>query len=300
MKALCIGHAAYDITLPIESYPKENQKMRVGPTIECGGGSAANCASLLSRWGLDTYFLGTIGKDYYGDKIYDEFVNDGVNTSLLRRTDKFNTTSSYIMANTTNGSRTIIISRTKKVESDDIHIPSYFDLIICDGEEPTLSIKAIKENPNAISVIDAGNLKDSIVKICPYVTYIVCSRDFANEYTGIKTDLDNIESLKEAYEKIREDFNTNVVITLGSFGSFAKVDDKYVLVPSIKVDPVDTTAAGDIYHGAFGYFISNGYSLKDTMKLANITGAISTLSIGGRNSIPELKSVYERVYDENK
>ena len=136
-------------------------------------------------------------------------------------------------------------------ESEDIHIPSNYDLIICDTEEPTLSIKAIRANPNAISVLDAGSMRESTVKICPYVTYVVCSRDFANDYTGIKTDLDNLDSLKEAYEKMRNDFNTNIVITLGSMGSLAKIDDKYVLVPSIKVNPKDTTAAGDTFTGYF-------------------------------------------------
>ena len=72
------------------------------------------------------------------------------------------------------------------------------------------------------------------------------------------------------------------------------IDGEYKLIPSIKVKAVDTTGAGDIFHGAFTYFISHGYNLEDTCRLANITGALSTLRIGGRNSVPLLKAVLER------
>ena len=70
-----------------------------------------------------------------------------------------------------------------------------------------------------------------------------------------------------------------------------KAINDYELIPSIKVTPVDSTGAGDIFHGAFAYFISHDYSLKDSLKLANITGAISVTRIGSRYSIPTLEEI---------
>ena len=64
-----------------------------------------------------------------------------------------------------------------------------------------------------------------------------------------------------------------------------------MIIPSIKVKALDSTGAGDIFHGAFTYFISNGYSLYDTIRYASITGAISVTRIGSRLSIPELDEV---------
>ena len=78
-------------------------------------------------------------------------------------------------------------------------------------------------------------------------------------------------------------------------GSFTKLDD-YEILPTVKVQVVDSTGAGDIFHGAFTYFIGNGYSLRDTIHYASITSAISITRIGARCSIPELKEVLE--YDE--
>ena len=83
-----------------------------------------------------------------------------------------------------------------------------------------------------------------------------------------------------------------------SKGKTPSVINKYKIIPSIKVKAVDATGAGDIFHGAFAYFISNGYNLEDAIRLSSITGAISVTRIGSRNSIPTLKEVLE--YDKSK
>ena len=64
------------------------------------------------------------------------------------------------------------------------------------------------------------------------------------------------------------------------------MDDGFKLVKSIKVESVDSTGAGDIYHGAFTHFIANGYNVIDAMKYSNIAGALSVRKIGSKNSMP--------------
>ena len=68
-KILCLGHASYDITIPMDKYPTENIKYRVLNRIECGGGPASNAAYLLGKWGMNTYFSGVLGNDIYGKRI---------------------------------------------------------------------------------------------------------------------------------------------------------------------------------------------------------------------------------------
>ena len=294
-KYMCIGHAAYDITLPVESYPIENTKVRIKPAVECGGGAAANAAYLLSKWGMDTYFVGAVGNDLYGERIKKEFLEIGTNIDYLETTTKFQTTTSYILANNGNGSRTIIVSRNKEsgVENSEFLVKP--DVILVDGEELEVSKKILLDNPDSISVLDAGNLKTPIVELCKYVKYLVGSKDFAEEYTGIKIDINDINTLISAHKKLEDDFNNTIVITLEAGGSFTKIGGEYKVVPTLKIDnPVDSTAAGDIFHGAFTYFISNGYSLYETLRLSNITGALSVLKLGGKNSMPELNEVLEK------
>lgn len=295
LKYMCIGHAAYDITLPTESYPVENTKVRISPGVECGGGAAANSAYLLSKWGMNTYFVGVVGNDLYGERIKQEFLQIGTNIDYLETTESFQTTTSYILANSSNGSRTIIVSRNKSSGVTNLNIPIRPDVVLVDGEELEVSKKILMENPGCLSVLDAGNLKEPIVELCKYVKYLVGSKDFAEEYTGVKIDVDDINTLIRAHQKLVNDFHNVVVITLGEDGSFTKIDNQYLIIPTLKINnPVDSTAAGDIFHGAFTYFISNGYSLYDTLKLSNIAGALSVMKLGGKNSMPNLEEVIEK------
>ena len=162
-----------------------------------------------------------------------------------------------------------------------------------DGEEYKASVDILTKNNTAISIIDAGRVRDSTIALCHLVDYVVCSKDFALEYTNQKTV--NDKTLFHMYQRLKEDFTqATIVITLEDKGCFAEIDGVCQIIPSIVVNPIDSTGAGDIFHGAFSYFIANSYSLKEAIILSNITGALSTLKIGGRNSIPSFNEVLER------
>lgn len=299
MKILCIGHAAYDITLPVEYYPIENKKVRLKtPKVECGGGPSATAAYLLSKWGVDAYFAGVIGNDYYGMKIKDEFINIGVNTKYLEINNNFSTTSSYIIANKENGSRTIITNKDSNLKFNLVQkIDEEFAYILVDGDELELSRNTILKNKGkSITMIDAGKCDYNTVELAHFVDYLVCSNDFARDYTKLELDYDNLDSISLVYDKLYEEFKNNIIITLESKGSFTKINGESVLVPSLKVKDVDSTGAGDIYHGSLLYFLSSGYELTKAMRLANITSALSVLKIGGRYSIPLKEEVLE--YDK--
>ena len=296
MKAICIGQAAYDITLPMDHFPIENKKTRSQDKVECSGGSACNCAYLLAKWGIDTYFAGVVGDDYYGERVKSELEEIGVNTKYLEKSDECRTTSSYILANTTTGSRTIITHRPKELKLNDRQIEDDFDVILLDGYERDFATKVIEKNPNAIKIIDAGSLKEATIELSKKVDYIVCSKDFAEEFTKRKIDFNDLTSLIIIYIILKKEFKNNIIITLEDKGCFV-YDDGYKLVPTLKRKAVDTTGAGDIFHGAFTYAIANKFDMIKTLKIANISGALSVTKIGGQFSIPTLDEVM-RKYDE--
>jgi len=297
MKIICIGNAAYDVTLPIDHFPIENKKIRLDQSrVECGGGSASNCAYLLAKWGMETYFGGVIGDDYYGDKIIKEFEEIGVNTKYLEKKSGVSTTSSFIIANTSKGSRTILTDKKKESVMSKIEIDDKFDVILLDGYEKAFAKEVIKKNPKAIKIIDAGSLRENTVELAHMVDYIVCSKDFAEEFTKKKIDYNDMRTLIEIYDDLKHEFSQKIVITLEDKGCFT-YENGYKMVPSIKVDSIDSTGAGDIYHGAFTYCIANGYDIITTMKMANIAGALSVTRIGGRFSVFTLDEVKEK-YDE--
>lgn len=293
MKAVCVGHSTFDTTLPMGEYPTENVKYRIPKHIECGGGPASNGAYLLAKWGIDTTIASVIGDDYYADRIIKDFKEVGADITYLEKMPNHFTSSSYIIANMSNGSRTIITSKDNQIKklSSDVKVKA--DVILVDGEHPDTALQVLNDNPLAISVLDAGRVNEYTEAIGKKVKYFVCSKDYAEEFCKVKIDCSDKTTLIKCYDILKDHFKNIVIITLEALGSFTVIDNQYTLIPSIKVDALDSTGAGDIFHGAFTYFISKGYSLMDSIHYASITGGISVTRIGSRLSIPNLREVLE-------
>ena len=289
MKVLCIGHATYDVVIPVSSYPVENTKNRVVSEICCGGGPAANAAYLLGKWGIDTYFCGLVGNDVEGNIIENEFKSVNVNTDYLVKDDNFKTTKSYLIVNTENASRTSLACQSNKKVIENLNIDIKPDIILIDGHEFELSKKIINDNKDAIVVIDAGRCDSNVVELCHMSDYIVCSKNFAQEYTNSK-DIDYMLT------KMNDDFKGKVVITLEEDGC-AYYDDSVKIIKPVLLDAVDTTGAGDIFHGAFVYGLINKWDMYKILSFANTTSSLSITKLTGRKSIYKLDTV-RKLYDE--
>lgn len=299
MKVLCIGHTAYDITVLTDGYPKENVKYRVEKRIECGGGPASNAAYLLGKWGIKTYIASVVGNDIYGKRIKKEFTDVGVDTTYLELSNKYKTTSSFIIVNKKNASRTVFTYRNPQMRINDMDISINPDYILVDAQELELSLKMIKKYPKAITILDAGRAKYANIKLGKIVDYLVTSRNFAEDFTGMKIDINDNNSLNNVYNSLEKDFKGHIVITLEEHGCLYKEDGIVKLMPGYKVIAKDTTGAGDIFHGAFVYALINKYNYADVMRISNIAGALSVREIGGRYSVPDLKEVL-RIYEKSK
>ena len=293
MKAICVGHSTFDTTLPMPDYPDENNKYRIPFHVECGGGSGPNGAFVLAKWGVDTTVISALGDDYQAERIISEFKKVGANTTYLKKIPTHQTSCSYIFANTKNGSRTVVTSKAPSIRNLEIKENLSADIILIDGEHPETAKQILEANPNAISVFDVSRVNEDNLELGKLVTYLVCSHEFAEKFAGTSINYNDINTIKICYEKLKKHFNTNIIITLESYGSFTEIGGKGIQVPSIKVKAVDSTGAGDIFHGAFAYFIGKGYKLLDAIHYASITGALSVKKIGARYSVPELKEVLE-------
>lgn len=285
MKIVCIGHAAYDITIPVESYPVENTKNRVHDRIECGGGPACNAAYLLGCWGSDVEFVGVVGNDAYGKRIKAELDLVGVKTEHMQLNEQYTTTSSFIIANTSIGTRTILTYRPDEMTYQLDASLEQPDIILIDGQEYELSKKVLEKYPDAISIIDAGRPVPEVIELSHMVNYVVCSHEFAEEMTGLSLKNASKEVLEACYQKMKEIFQNEVIITLESTGSLYQDKGKIKLMPTISVKAVDSTGAGDLFHGAFTYGISKELPLEKVMQIATVAGGISVTKIGGRNSV---------------
>ncbi len=295
MKVLCIGNVAYDITIPVEEYPKENTKNRVNKRIECGGGPASNAAYLLGKWDVDVSFAGVLGDDEFGKRIIEEFNSVNVNIDYLQVDQNSKTTASFIVANKANGSRTVLSYREPTMELNEIALDFKPDIILIDGQEEIASRTIIEKYDQAISVIDAGRATERVINLSKIVDYVVCSKRFAEEVSNCKIDYNEPQTLIDVYRTLKREFKGEVVITLEEKGSLYAKDGIIKIMPSLRVKPIDSTGAGDIFHGAFIYGLVKKWDIEKICKLSNVAGALSVTRLGGRRSVfskEEIKQVY--------
>lgn len=299
MKILCVGHITYDITFPTDVFPKENTKVRYHKKTECAGGPAAIAAFLLGKWKQDVSIAGLLGNDEYGKKIKNEFSLNRVNTNHLVLEDSTSTSHSLILANRANGSRTILMYVPKYASLKPFVPNETPDIILIDGKEYEASKELLKKYPKAITVIDADRDKKEVVELAKEVKYLVCSKDFAEKVTGIKIDFNDKLTLIQNYTKMEAMFKNNIIITLEENGILYKHNNQTKIMPSVKVKTVDSTGAGDIFHGAFVYGLANNFEYEKTLRFAVLASALSVTRVGSYKSIPTLEEMND-IYDEIK
>ena len=294
MKILCIGHSSWDMTVPVDDYPIENTKYRFSEKYSAGGGPASNAAYLLGKWGIETVIATTIGSDDFGTKIKKEFQDIKVNTEYIETNYEKETSFSFILINKKNGSRTVFNVATEHPALKKLNYDFTPDIIFTDGHDSGATQNAISKYQNAISVIDAGRITPELLELCKYIKYIVCSKGFAETVTGMKFDFNNPQSLVNIYTKLQNKYpNSNLTITLEEHGCLYTSGNEIKIMPGLKLTPVDTTGAGDIFHGAFTYGLANGFDMDKIVTFANIAAGLSVTKMGSRLSIPSLSEVMD-------
>jgi sugar/nucleoside kinase (ribokinase family) len=115
-----------------------------------------------------------------------------------------------------------------------------------------------------------------------FVDIAICGEEHAYAVTHTNDPL-------KAVEKLSKDGYRTVGITLGSKGSIFKTEGKIVRQEAFKVKVVDTTGAGDVFHGAFAYGIVQGWDVQKTAEFASAVSALKCTKLGGRAGIPTLE-----------
>lgn len=301
MKILCVGHVTYDIKLSLDNYPIENNKYNLTNSIESAGGGPVNASFLLAKWGMqyDTYFAGVIGNDNHGNKIKKEFTDMGLSTKFIETTYEYNTSLSLILVNQNNGSRTIFNLNEAYIPLKKLNLDFIPDVILMDGYDYHSSRALLDKFPNSIAVIDASNYNENTIGLCKSCKYIIAAADFAEKITKKAFNYENQKSLVEIYSALTDIFSrSEIIITLGEHGVLYNLNGNIRLIPAIKVEAKDTTGAGDIFHGAFVYGLSNNFDFEKNIKYANIAAGLSVTKLDIKKAIPTLEEV-NKYYEEH-
>jgi sulfofructose kinase len=278
---LCVGHACYDLVFCVDHHPDADEKTFAEKLLGCGGGPAANAAVTVSRLGLKSAFAGYLGNDFYGQQHLEEFSQEAVNTDLVVCGERPTPLSAILVK--PDGRRTVVNYKgeTAPLPADSMDLSRWHpQVILFDGHEPEVSLalmEAIKDR-GVSTVLDAGSVHRGSLKLLEQVDYAVVSQKFARECTGK-------ENPQSAALKLGRHCPA-VVITLGEAGLVWKNEDGSGSLPAFSIDAVDTTGAGDAFHGAFAAGLAYGKSWNDLLTYASAVAAQCCTKYGGRPAIP--------------
>ncbi len=284
-----VGYTALDCLGVIPHFPVENKKLEMLRFTVQGGGPAATATVAAGRLGLSTAYHGKIGDDDFGRRMLGELEREGVDVSSVIVEEGGCSQFAFIMVDERTAARTILWTRGENSpftpgEVDLDLIRSARGLLI-DSLEPAAALAAARcAHENGIPVlIDAGTLRDGIKELLPLCDHIIASETFAGQISG--------GGVGEALERIHSFGPKTAVVTLGERGCAAISGAGVVEVAGFPVKAVDTTGAGDVFHGAFMYAVLRGWDLYRMCVFANAVAAMKCTKPGGRAGIPDIEGV---------
>ncbi len=277
---LCVGHASYDLIFSVAQHPGPDEKILANSLLSCGGGPAANAAVCISKLGLRSAFAGYLGHDLYGDKHLQELNDHQVNTQLTIRGISPTPLSTILVK--PDGKRCLI-----NYKGDTQALPAQalntFNLqakaILFDGHEPLISLPIADQarRNNIPTVLDAGSVHEGTLALMDRVDYLVCSEKFACQYASNEDQaLSQLAKLAPV-----------VVITLGERGLIWQRGHQQGSLAAFPITAIDTTGAGDAFHGAFAAALTLGLEWQSLLRYASAAGALCCMKMGARLGLPD-------------
>lgn len=285
MRVFGLGQASLDLIARVTGFPSEDCKKEVLCFTEQGGGPVATALVSLTRLGVETAFAGVVSCDEAGQKIREGLIEEGVDVGALVVREGGFSQRAYIIVNSENASRTILWKRPTVAELKPDEVKEewlqHADFLLLDGlmADASLRMAELAAALGVPVVCDAGSPRPGLLRLLPKVDYIVGSEVFSNHFSP---------QPDEALELIADYGAKAVTLTLGRKGSVTWHGGRVFSTPAFKVSAVDTTGAGDVFHGGYIFGLLKGWSIEETVRFASAFAALKCLRPGGRTGIPGL------------
>lgn len=285
---LCIGHACYDLIFTVDHHPAADEKARASTFTSCGGGNAANAAITAARLGASVAFAGYLGADIYGDQHLAELHAAGVDTRLVVRGPDATPISAIFVK--PDGARSIVNHRgdTNRLGAGDVPFESVQPkVMLFDGHQPVLA-QAMADwahEQGIVSVLDAESVNPGTVDLLRRCSIVAASEHFARAFSGADSARAGMAQLAQAAPC--------VIVTLGERGLIWQRGEETGSLPAFAVNVVDTTGAGDAFHGALAAGLAQAMAWLDLLRFASAAGALCCTKHGARLGIPSAQEVAE-------
>jgi ribokinase len=291
-RIIVIGSSNTDMVIKTEKLPAPGETILGGIFLMNPGGKGANQAVAAARLGGKVTFITKRGNDLFGNQAVGLLMREGIDTQYIVKDIEFPSGVALITVDSA-GENSIVVapgSNGNLLEEDipaEIFETCKFEILLLQLEIPinTVEYSAVTASKHGIKVIlnpaPACKLSDNLLK---HTWLITPNETEAEAITGMT--ITDIPSVERASALLQERGVKNVIITLGQAGAFVKSENYTGLIPGVKVNPVDTTAAGDVFNGALAVAISEGNALNDAVIFANKAASISVTRMGAQASAP--------------
>jgi sulfofructose kinase len=289
-----LGASTVDVLSLVEHLPAEDENLRAAGLRVEGGGPVATAMVTLARLGARVAMIDTIGDDWRGGLIRDEFQREGISVEYLKTGKGWTSPTSCILVKKEGGARSIVWSpgtapelRPNDLPRDAIASARILHVNGRHWDACRHAVRIAREAGVQVSFDGgAGRYRAELDELVPLTDICIVARDFAEKYTR-ETDID------KAAEALLKSGPPMVVITAGMSGSWVYSRGGGAFhQPAFRMPHVvDTTGCGDSYHGGFLFGLLRGMTLERTGALASAVAAINTQQLGGRHGLPTFEQV---------
>jgi len=285
-----MGLNSVDFLCLVPEYPTPNSKMQMRRFSKQGGGQVATAMVALSRWGVKAKYLGKVGEDELGEFSLHSIRQEGVDISSVMTEPHATNQFAMIIVDGSTGERTILWNRDDRLtyregelRKDEVCSGKILHL---DGHDVHAALQCARwaKEEGIPTVIDLDKVEPLTSELIKGIDFVITSSRFPALYTGIA-------DREKAFLELQKHTSGFLCATLGHEGAIALVKGKVIYVEGLKVKTVDTTGAGDVFHGGFIYGLLQNWEVEEILRFANAAAALKCKELGGRRGIPALEEV---------
>lgn len=291
-KILVIGSSNTDMTVKSSHLPAPGETVMGDRFVMGPGGKGANQAVAAARLGGDVTFICKVGRDVFGEKAIEGYRKDNIDTQYIMLSDQPSGVALILVDGGGENSISVAPGANGDLTPADIEskadVIRSADILILQLEIPVESVEkavSIAKEAGVYVILNPAPAKRLPEELLENVSLLTPNQSELEILTGIKGDV------RAGLDALVERGVGEVILTLGSKGSMVYSGDEPVLIPALKVDAVDTTAAGDTFCGALAVAISEGKSLTDAARFATCASALTVQKMGAQVSIPYRKDM---------
>jgi sulfofructose kinase len=290
-----VGLNATDTLLVVPHFPSYGGKVPFAREILSPGGQVASAMVACSKLGLKAKYIGSVGDDERGRIQIESLRGTGVDLEDVEIRANCPNQSAYIVIDQSTGERTVFWSRPDCLALDPETITAEkicaARMLHIDGHDTAGVAKAARlarQHGMPVSV-DVDTIYPGFENVLPYVDYLIASEGFPARWT-------REPDLFRALQLLHTEYGMRVAATtLGANGALAFTENRFVYAPGFVVNCVDTTGAGDVFHGAFCYSVLEGMLIEEALEFSCAMAALNCTRLGARGGIATLEEALELV-----